>query len=83
MSKPSTPTIFDDPALGLNEFVLMNGTKFSLCKHEDNRLSLRMVDNEPLVMNADKMLEREALRLRDWLLASYPIQIYPSTSKGS
>ena len=55
------------------EFVLINGTKFDLLKCPDNRLLLTTIDYLSQEHHHDKMLECEALRLRDWLLAMYPL----------
>lgn len=55
------------------EFMLINGTKFDLLKCPDSRLLLTTTDYLSQERHHDKMLECEALRLRDWLLAMYPL----------
>ena len=72
---PRPPAVSDE----LNEFVLMNGTRFSLLKCPDSRLSVRMSDSmEQMAILSDKMLERDALLVRDSLLAMYPLEKYPA-----
>ena len=57
---------------------MMNGTSFSLMKQPDNRLlismkELDMSDDGLRSVLADRLLERQALALRDKLLALYPL----------
>lgn len=56
------------------DFLLINGTKLDLMKCPDNRLLMTTADHLSGDSHHDKMLEREALRLRDWLLAMYPLE---------
>lgn len=56
----------------INTFMLLNGTEFSIFKHPNGRLAVRMLDDFENERMDDNMLEREAIRLRDSLNKMYP-----------
>lgn len=70
----STTMLNDDVFIhpDINTFMLLNGTEFSLFKHPNGRLAVRMLDSLDDYRMDDNMLEREALRLRDSLIKMYP-----------
>lgn len=75
MTNADSATMLNDDVYihpDINTFMLLNGVEYSIFKHPNGRLAVRMLDDfENERMDGD-MLEREAIRLRNCLNKMYP-----------
>lgn len=75
MTNADSATMLNDDVYihpDINTFMLLNGVEFSIFKHPNGRLAVRMLDDFENERMDDNMLEREAIRLRDCLNKMYP-----------
>lgn len=84
MTDNASATMTDDTVYihpDINNFIMLQGIDLTLFKNNDGRLSITM--DEKIIADADeaqrlndKMVLREALRLRDSLIKMYPLSEY-------